>query len=103
MGVAGIGVAATSTVGVLANVALATIVGFGVLGMAVGTLPTGLITFRTYVFATSKRQERRLFIAGIWYSRMASKTKPAPTNSIVFLFDMRESLPELDESDLISR
>ena len=46
VGVAGMGVAA-SGVGVTAIVGLGRTVGNGVLGMAVGTLPTGLITFFT--------------------------------------------------------
>lgn len=69
VGVTGTAVAlapAPAAVGVTCNVGLASAVGLGVLGMAVGTLPTGLITLRTYVFATSNRQERRLLIAGIW-------------------------------------
>lgn len=67
VGVTGTAVAAImAIVGVTCTVGLGIPVGFGVLGIAVGTLPTGLITFRTYVFATSYRQERRLLTAGIW-------------------------------------
>lgn len=46
VGVAGIGVSA-AIVGVEGTVGLATTVGWGVLGIAVGTSPTGWITFRT--------------------------------------------------------
>jgi hypothetical protein len=55
VGVAGIGVAVSCTVGVivLATVGLGVMVAFGVLGIAVGTAPTGFTTFLKYVLATS--------------------------------------------------
>ena len=95
--VGGIKVGMISGIDVIAIVGVTILVGFGI---AVGTLPTGWITFFTYVLATSNRHERRLLIAGIRNSKMASINEPAPAIKI-FLFDMKKSVPEQDESKLI--
>ena len=94
MGVGGIAVATTSGVDVTPLVGLGKLVaGSGVFGIAVGALPTGLITFLIYVLATSYRQAARLFTAGICKSNITRIRKPSPMNKM-FLLDMRESVPK---------
>ena len=62
--VAGMGVSSATLVGEVVGVTGFFVpVGFGI---AVGTLPTGLIIFFAYVFATSMRHARRLLMAGTW-------------------------------------
>ena len=75
--------AAGTTVGVTASVGTGVVVGWGVLGMAVGALPTG-----------------REVTAGTCDRTMSSRSRPAPASRTMFLFDIRKSVPELNESEL---
>jgi hypothetical protein len=99
-----VGTAAVSTTGVIGIVVCVGMTGVDVaslvgLGIAVGTSPTGLITFRIYVFATSYLHATRSFNAGTRNKMIASTMIPVPA-SMKFLLDMRGSVPEMYESKL---
>ena len=102
MAVGGMGVATISAVGViwLVGPGRLVVVDAGVFGSAVGAFPTGLITFLRYVFATSYRQATRLLRAGICNNKINRTRNPVPANK-TFLLDMRESVPEEYETDLM--
>jgi hypothetical protein len=74
--------------------------GSGVPAMAVGTAPTGWITLRTYVFATSNRQASRALMLGISETDIARITRIPAIPNIRFLFCIRKSVPEPDETVL---